>query len=153
MFTFIFQKTVKDLFSGVLLHTILHYINLTANHCHQNKATPCYNQVFIFDDETVVFWNFRKKFWFVLKKSCGCWLRGFYLVLHYVYGFFFGGILLIFSVLRLFVYDVHKEQRGGRIRGKKFWTSLLMVVHGFWGRCFLSAVICRYFSRLVRFTV
>ena len=47
------------------------YINLIANYCRRNKATPCCNLVFILHNETVVFWNIWEKFWFVLKKSFG----------------------------------------------------------------------------------
>ena len=78
------------------------------------------------------FLNFWKKFWFVLKKSFGCLLRGFYFVLHYVYGFFRRNFL---NNGRSFMTSTRNKEGEGA-KGTQFWPNLLMVVHGFWGRGF-----------------
>ena len=54
------------------------YINLIANKCRRNKATPYWNLVFILHNETVVFKSFGRNFDLFWRSSLDSTLRGFF---------------------------------------------------------------------------
>ena len=105
------------------------------------------------------FLNFWKKFWFVLKKSFGCLLRGFYFVFilfYIVFMVFFGGIFLI-MVVRLWLpqgIKRAKEQKAHNFGQICWWLCMgfgeggfrSVIGRDFWHlcgclvlRCFLEA--------------
>ena len=66
------------------------------------------------------------------EEEFGYYLRGFYLVLHYVYDFFRRKKYIVFRGHSLMTSTKNKEWEGAG--GTRFWPILLMVVHGFWGK-------------------
>ena len=132
MLTFIFRKTVRSVLPNFVPY-YSHYISLIVNYCHRIKATPCCNYVFL-KIKQLFFETFGRNFDLFRRKALDANLKFFSFSL--CSWFFLGGIFLIFIFQRSFVYDIHKEQRGGRSRGCKVLSNLLMVVHGFGGRGF-----------------
>ena len=56
--------------------------------------------------------------------------------------------ITIICLFITFVYNIHKEDRGGRSRGHKILANLLMVVHGFLVEGDFLSVVCKDFLHL-----
>ena len=80
--------------------------------------------------------SFEEDLWILILR---------FLFLHYVYGFF-GGIFLICRFQRSFVFDFHKEHRGGRSRGHKILANFGSA--WFLGKKVFFSLICKDFLHL-----
>ena len=109
------------------------YINLIANYCRLNKATPVAICYLFCTMRQLFFETFGRNFDLFWRRALN---SNFEVYIYFCIMFmaFFGGAFLICIFQRSFIYNIHKEDRGRRSRGHKILTNFANGCASFFGR-------------------